>query len=212
MYLYLGLFVLTLAGAVSAAQTPPALVPTTERVTTSKAWTDRATVASAATGPASPLELWYRTPAPEWDAALRTEALAALPDVRRLRFAAQVTAIVKGGAVKITDHDSLVITKADSATLLIAGATNYPGLQNIAAGLRSADPAKLCADAVRQASATPYEKLKADHVAAHRALFDRVHLNLGSVNSVAATLPTDERLRALRAPHPPINRRLEFLP
>jgi alpha-L-fucosidase 2 len=371
MHLCLCLLALTLAGAVSAAPSPTAPVSATERVTTTKEWTDRATVASTATSPASPLELWYRTPAPEWDAALpigngrlgamifggvaderiqlnestlwdgypldasNPDALAALPEVRRLlfegrnheaeklagksmlgrpkgvkpyqslgelwletsalpsvlnyrrsldiatatarvsyvhedvtftreifasapagvivvhftasragaldfklaltrirdaactivpgdsrsiflngriqrrddageerglRFAAQVTAMVEGGTVTTANHERLVITKADTVTLLIAGATNYPGLQNIATGPTSADPAQLCADAIRRASAMPYEKLKADHVAAHRALFDRVRLDLGSANTAAATLPTDERLRALRAP------------
>jgi alpha-L-fucosidase 2 len=73
-----------------------------------------------------------------------------------------------------------------SSTLLIGGATDYHG----------DDPLELASSRVDAASSEDYARLRDAHVADHRALFDRVSLELGT--SVQAERPTDVRLAELR--------------
>ena len=76
-------------------------------------------------------------------------------------------------------------------------ATSFRNFQDI-----SADPVARCA---RYLAALPtarpesaaYASLLARHVADHEALFNRVHIDLGT--SPAAALPTDERVRRLKS-------------
>ncbi len=87
----------------------------------------------------------------------------------------------------MTNRDGVLkIEGADSVLLLIAGATNY----------RGGDAAEKCAARLRDAIRIPYEQLRAEHLADHRALFRRVSLDLGAGPN--ATLPTDQRLETLK--------------
>ncbi|MBT8398439.1 MAG: glycoside hydrolase family 95 protein, partial [Gemmatimonadetes bacterium] len=71
-------------------------------------------------------------------------------------------------------------------TLLIGAATDYHG----------DDPLELALSHVEAASRVEYPRLKAAHVAEHRALFDRVSIDLGT--SLQAEKPTDVRLGEFR--------------
>ena len=131
---------------------------------------------------------------------------------RGVRFAAQVKAVAENGTVKVfrdavSHHDVLTVRDADVLTLYIAGATDYPGMENLAKGFAgsSGDPEKKCEETLAQAIAKPYEMLKAEHVADHGQYFDRVALHLGNVAPETESLPTDERLALARetgAPDP----------
>ena len=104
-----------------------------------------------------------------------------------IRFEARLLARNEGGAVS-ADEDALVVTGADSLTLLLAGATNFVSFRDVAA-----DPAARN-DAVLAASRTKsWDELRDAHVADHQRLFRRVHLDLGVTPAAAAD--TDERLR-----------------
>jgi alpha-L-fucosidase 2 len=118
---------------------------------------------------------------------------------RGLRFAAQVKAVATGGKVAVS-HGLLVVNNATSVILYIVGATNYPGLKNIASGIytSSADPEQLCAEAIEKVTAKSYARLKADHIAAHQRLFSRVELKLGAVPDSILSLPTNKRLDRAR--------------
>ena len=70
-------------------------------------------------------------------------------------------------------------------TLRLAAATSF----------RGRDPEAACAEALR--ATRPYAERLARHMADHRSLFRRVRLDLGSAER--DTLPTDERLAAVRA-------------
>ncbi|HVU32974.1 MAG TPA: glycoside hydrolase family 95 protein [Opitutaceae bacterium] len=85
-----------------------------------------------------------------------------------------------GGSVSL-DH-------ATDAVVLLAIASNFVNYHDI-----SADPAARCAAALARAGAKDLATLERDHVAAYRAQFDRVTIDLGSTPAMA--LPTDERLR-----------------
>ena len=101
-----------------------------------------------------------------------------------LAFAVQIAAEAAGGRVE-ADAKGLRIVDADSVTLRLAAATSF----------RGRDPEAACAEALR--ATRPYDELLARHVADHRSLFRRVRLDLGSAER--DTLPTDERLAAVRA-------------
>ena len=107
-----------------------------------------------------------------------------------LQSQAHLVALPEGGQINATDA-GLGIEGADAVTLLIAAATSYRSAFDI-----TADPAVRCAAPVEFGSRVPFRQLLAAHVADHQRLFGRVQLVLDS-NS-PSTLPTDERLAALR--------------
>lgn len=118
-----------------------------------------------------------------------------------LHFASQVQAEAKGGKVHITysliGEPVLNVENANELILYIAGATNYPGMDNLAKGINtfSGDPVKKCADVVNAVKGKPYDEVKAAHIADHQQYFGRVDLNLGSVSPGTASMPTNERLQ-----------------
>ena len=113
---------------------------------------------------------------------------------RGLNFAAQVKAITKDGKAEVADG-ILKVSDAKEVTLLISGATNYPGLAKMLEGADpSIDPAAVCAETIAKAASKSYKKLKADHIAEHQRLFDRVDLALGETADDILALPTDQRL------------------
>ena len=108
-----------------------------------------------------------------------------------VHYEARLAVLPEGGTLSPAGK-GLRVEKADAVTLLLAGATDY----------RKRDPAKLCAKRVAAASKKACEKLRSAHVADHRELFRRVHIDLGT--TAAAKRPTDERLAAVqRGPDDP---------
>jgi len=118
---------------------------------------------------------------------------------RGVRFAAQVKAVVEKGIVN-TEHDILTVKDADALTLYIVGATDYPGMKNLAQGIDtpSGDPEKKCAETINKALRKSYEQLKSEHIADYQSYFNRVDLNLGKVAAEVEALPTDKRLALAR--------------
>jgi len=117
-----------------------------------------------------------------------------------LRFAAQVKALAEGGEVTIS-NGKLSVKNANTLTLYIAGATNYPGLNNIGQVKPPypSDPEKTCNDMIVKAMSKSYDVLKSAHIAEHKRLFSRMDINLGPVSADIAALPTNERLDQLRS-------------
>jgi alpha-L-fucosidase 2 len=111
------------------------------------------------------------------------------------RWEARIAANAEGGSVTVSGG-RLVVEGADSVTLVLAARTSYngPAASPSRAGV---DEAALCEADLAAALAKPYDELREEHVADHRALFRRVELDLGS--SDAGELPTDERIRRYRA-------------
>ncbi|MEV8546805.1 glycoside hydrolase family 95 protein [Streptomyces sp. NPDC051572] len=99
--------------------------------------------------------------------------------------------------VERTPDGGLRVTGATTATLLVAVTTGYRGWNRTPLGPESG----LDTDVVRQletAAALPYERLRAEHTADHRALQGRSDLRLDH-DPALDDLPTDERLAAVRA-------------
>jgi len=108
-----------------------------------------------------------------------------------MRWEAQVRVEAEGGTVRAADG-GLRLEGAAAAVLLLAAATTY----------RHPDPGAVCRAQLAAAAAKGWERLWADHVADHRAFFDRVTLRLAGPDPAAdaalAVLPTDERLARVR--------------
>jgi alpha-L-fucosidase 2 len=119
-----------------------------------------------------------------------------------LSFSATALAVNDGGRVSNTGG-VLEIIGANSVTLLVTAATNYPGLGKGGPDA-SVDPARKCAAALARIAPERYDTLVAAHLADHQHFFRRVDLTLGPASPAAEALPTNERLDRFRKgqPHP----------
>ncbi len=106
-----------------------------------------------------------------------------------VRFTALARAKAEGGTVTV-DGSRLVVSGADSVTLLVSMASSYKNYEDVSADSDAAATMRLDA-----ASKKKFDGLRRDHIADYRTLFGRVNLNLGGPAD-AARLPTDERVRA----------------
>jgi alpha-L-fucosidase 2 len=117
-----------------------------------------------------------------------------------MTFEAQLSATISGGRTWI-DRAGLHVRGADDVVLRLAAATSFNGYDRPPVR-EGRSPGPIAAARLRAASAKSYAALREAHVAAHRALMDRVSLEL-----VPATppekppqdLPTDERINTLGA-------------
>ena len=108
----------------------------------------------------------------------------------KLKFEAQLRATAKGGKVTVTD-DRIAVAGADSAVLVLAGATSYVNYRDI-----SADPAARCQKTLAALGGKSFQAMLTDHVADHRELFRRVDLDVGT--SGAAGQETHQRIAGFR--------------
>jgi alpha-L-fucosidase 2 len=120
--------------------------------------------------------------------AINIAATAALTFQARARVTAQ-------GGSTTAQGDKVSVLGADSATILIAAASNYKKYNDV-----TGDPAALCEGYLQAVGDKPYEALRGAHVAEHQRLFQRVQLDLGTTD--AAKLPTDERIHNYFKPKP----------
>jgi alpha-L-fucosidase 2 len=103
------------------------------------------------------------------------------------KFQARAKIRASGGKVSAADGQ-VRVENADSATLLIAIATSYVNYQDV-----SGDPEARVLEHLIAADQKDFDRLRADHIAEHQRLFERVTLDLGSTDD--AGRPTDERIR-----------------
>ena len=108
-----------------------------------------------------------------------------------MHFSVYLQVQIEGGKVQ-SENEQLAVRDANRVTLLLAAATSYIN-QNDASG----SPHALCEGHLTDIDAKSYTKVRANHIADHQDLFQRVHLDLGTTD--AANLPTDERLEAVKA-------------
>jgi alpha-L-fucosidase 2 len=104
-----------------------------------------------------------------------------------LKFQARVRINAQGGNTA-ANGDSISVTGADTATLLIVAATSYRRFDDV-----SGDPEALTEGYLAAAEKKTFDALRDAHVAEHQQIFRRVTLDLGTTD--AAKLPTDERIR-----------------
>nr|WP_246371187.1 glycoside hydrolase family 95 protein [Lysobacter penaei] len=105
----------------------------------------------------------------------------------RLRFAARVKAIARGGELRAVDG-RIEISGADDVLLLLTAATSFRRYDDV-----GGDPEADTRRRLDAAAALGWDGLRSAHQAEHRRLFRRTALDLGSTTN--ASLPTDERVR-----------------
>ena len=103
----------------------------------------------------------------------------------QLRYALRVQAIGDGHTE--ASGERLRVRGARALTLVVAGETSYVNHQDT-----SGDPVAAVRRRTAAAARKPLEKLRADHVQSHRALFRRLHIDLGGHE--AAARPTQARI------------------
>jgi alpha-L-fucosidase 2 len=87
---------------------------------------------------------------------------------------------------------SLAVTDARQATIYLAAATNFVNYRDV-----GGDAARRAGQYLDRLKGKSFDRIRKDHVADHRALFDRFDIDLGS--SGRESLPMDRRLRAFAA-------------
>lgn len=122
-----------------------------------------------------------------------------------LRFEAQIRVRTSGGTVTANAGGSLTVTGADRAWFFLAAGTDYADTYP---AYRGEDPHRKVTAAVDAAASTSYEKVRAAHTGDHRALFDRVVLDIGQQ---LPDLPTDQLLSTYTGGSGAADRALEAL-
>lgn len=107
----------------------------------------------------------------------------------RVRYESRLVARTEGGSVNV-DYRTLRVEGADSATLLIAAATNFNSYRDV-----TGNPTRRVEEVLRAVQERDYEDLKDAHIEEHRNWFRRLSIDLGS--NEASALPTDERIARL---------------
>ena len=115
------------------------------------------------------------------------------PSGPHMKFAGIIKALNIGGQVT-ADGNKLVVTGADSLTLIFTAATDYK-LEELNFD-RSIDPVQVCRNIIAKVSGDSYSTIKQRHISDHQAMFVRVSLDLGDADQ--AKIPTDKRLQALK--------------
>ena len=117
-----------------------------------------------------------------------------------MRFEAHLAAAVSGGRTWI-DRAGLHVRGADEVVLRLTAATSFNGYDKSPVR-EGRDAGAIAAAQLKSASAKPFAALREAHVAAHRALMDRVSLELVPATPPEKSpqdLPTDERINTLGA-------------
>jgi alpha-L-fucosidase 2 len=112
------------------------------------------------------------------------------PGGAHMKFAGRMLVRTKGGTTR-TIRDTLVVENADEAVLLFTAATDY-NLEKMNYD-RSINPGQLTDAILNKIVNKSWDDLRRDHIAEHRAMFERVSLDLGG--SDRNSLTTDERLK-----------------
>lgn len=104
-----------------------------------------------------------------------------------LKFQSRVQILPEGGKISFTSN-SITVTGAHSATLLIAAATSFKNYRDV-----SGKPENRVRQQLADARAKSVAQLRAAHVADYQKLFRRVELTLETDEPL--NLPTDQRVR-----------------
>ena len=115
------------------------------------------------------------------------------PGGEHMKFAGRMIVRTLGGKTRAEDA-VLIIEDADEAVVLFTAATDY-NLDKMNYD-RSIDPGRRAETILNAASEKSWDDLMRDHMTEHRAMFDRVSLDLG--DSDRDMVPTDERLEAVK--------------
>jgi alpha-L-fucosidase 2 len=115
------------------------------------------------------------------------------PGGAHMKFAARMLVRTEGGTTR-TNGEALVIDNADEALLLLTAATDYNlEVMNFD---RSINPGRRAEAILNAAADKSWNDIRQDHIAEHRAMLERVSLDLGG--SERNEIATDDRLKAAK--------------
>ncbi|MBO1332939.1 glycoside hydrolase N-terminal domain-containing protein [Streptomyces sp. VRA16 Mangrove soil] len=123
-----------------------------------------------------------------------------------LTFEAQIRVRHDGGTLTANSDGSLTVTGADSASFVLAAGTDYADTYP---DYRGSDPHPAVTAAVDRAAARDHAALRARHLRDHRALFDRVALDIRQ--TPPPDVPTDQLLKRYAGGATAADRALEAL-
>jgi len=103
-----------------------------------------------------------------------------------LTFEVRAECLAEGGTTAARDG-VVSVRGADAVVVLVAAATSYRSYRDV-----GGDPGAIVTRQIAAARGKGLERLRADHVAEHGRLFQRVSIDLGTTE--AADRPTDERI------------------
>ena len=101
--------------------------------------------------------------------------------------------IVADGGSTTSSNGAIEVRAANTATVLVAIATNYGG----------ADPDQECKQTLKNATRKDFAELRRSHVADYQPLYRRTSIDLGESRSTVREQPTDSRRQALNGVHDP---------
>lgn len=108
-----------------------------------------------------------------------------------LKFQGRTEILADGGVENawsdVPGKNQIVITHANSVTLLVAAATSYKNYHDV-----DGNPSAITTREISAASKRAFNELRAAHVADYQSLFHRVTLDLGQTDAI--NLPTDVRI------------------
>ncbi len=114
-----------------------------------------------------------------------------------LAYESRVIVLNEKGTLTASSSD-LTLNGADSATIFLTAATSFANSPE--RKWRGEAPSVKLVRILATASQKAYAQLKADHIADHQSLFNRLQLELGPSRN---DLPTDQRLSAYQKNHDP---------
>lgn len=114
-------------------------------------------------------------------------SLTGAVEASAIRYQARLRVEAQGGSLQASPEGGIMVKNADSATLILTGATNFRNYKDV-----SADPAARNDAVLAAVRSQSFEQLRDAHLADYQRLFRRVSLSLGA--SPAAALPTDQRI------------------
>jgi alpha-L-fucosidase 2 len=104
----------------------------------------------------------------------------------KLQFVVIAKVVTNGGSISVSEN-SLAVSEADAATIIVTMGTNFENYQSLAL-----DQNERAQAALTQALRSSYNAARKNHIKRYHALFNRLKLSLG--DSSALEQPTDERL------------------
>lgn len=120
-----------------------------------------------------------------------------------IRMQTHTRVLADGGKVTTT-NDSIIVTRATCATILISAATNFVNYKDV-----SGKEARRASLKLTNATRKSYTEMRASHIAAYQKQYQRVNLCLGTANGVNV-VPTNERIDRFRTDNDPATCTLLF--
>lgn len=107
-----------------------------------------------------------------------------------------------GGNISAADS-SLQVSRADAVTIYLTEATSFNGFDK-SPGLRGKTPSVEAGANLSAALKKEFDQLRSSHIADHKRLFSRVHLDLGK-DAALLKLPTNQRMMRLNKGNPDLH-------